>query len=60
MAKKKLVTGMPTSISYLPQICNHCVLAKQAHTPVPKMQEGGRAKRLLENVFSDITGPENI
>ena len=60
MAKKKLVTGMPTSLSYLPQICDHCVLAKQACTLVPKMQEGGRVKRLLEKVFSDITGPENV
>jgi hypothetical protein len=28
--------------------------------PVPKMREGGRAKRLLEKVFSDIMGPEDV
>ena len=61
MAEKKLVTGMPTSLSYLLQIWNHCVLAKQAHTPVPKMREGGESKEdTRECFFSDITGPENI
>ena len=44
MAEKKLVIGMPTSLSYLPQICEHCVLAKQARTPVPKMREGGERR----------------
>ena len=28
--------------------------------PVPKKQEGGRAKKLLERVFSDIMGPEDV
>jgi len=60
MAERRLATGMPTSFSYLPQICEHCVLAKQTRTPVPKSQEGGRATRLLEKVFSDVTGPEDI
>ena len=60
MAERQLATGMPTSLSYLPQICEHCVLAKQARTLVPKTWEGGRAKRLLEKVFSDITGPEDV
>ena len=40
MAKKGLVTGMPTSLSYLPQICEHCILAKQTCIAVPKMWEG--------------------
>ena len=44
MAEKKLITGMPTSLSYLLQICEHCVLAKQACTPVPKMWEGGEQR----------------
>ena len=57
---KKLATGLPTSLAYLPQICEHCVLAKQTRTPVPRLWEGGRAKRLLEKVFSDITGPETV
>ena len=44
MAEKKLATGMPTSLAYLLQICEHCVLAKQTQTPVPRLWEGGRAK----------------
>ena len=60
MAEKGLATGMPTSLDYLLQICEHCVLAKQAKTPVPRVGEGKRAKRLLEKVFSDITGPEDV
>ena len=60
MAEKQLASGMPTSLDYLPQICEHCVLEKKAKTPVPKLQEGRRAKKLLEKVFSDITGPEDI
>ena len=58
MAEKKLATDLPTSLAYLPQICEHCVLAKQTQTPVQRLWEGGRVKRLLEKVFSDITGPE--
>ena len=50
---------MPTSLAYLLQICEHCVLAKQTQTSVPRLR-GGRAKRLLEKVFSDITGPETV
>ena len=51
---------MPTSLTYLLQIGEHCVLTKQTWTPVPKLREGGRAKELLEKVFSDITGPETV
>ena len=57
--KKKLVTGMPTNLSNLPPLCDHCILGKQTRTPVPKVREGGRATRRLEKVFSDITGPED-
>ena len=57
MAEKQLAKGMPTSLDFLPE---HCVLAKQAKAPVPKMWEGGRAKRLLEKFFSDIAGPEDV
>ena len=60
MAEKQLAKSMPTSLDFLPQTCEHCVLAKQAKAPVPKMREGGRAKRLLEKVFSDIAGPEDV
>ena len=60
MAEKQLAKGMPTNLSYLPQVCEHCVLAKQAQTPIPKLREGVRAKRVLEKVFSDITGPGDV
>ena len=59
MAEKNLVTGMPTNLSNLPPLCDHCILGKQTRTPVPKVREGGRAQRRLEKVFSDITGPED-
>ena len=58
MVEKKLAKGMPASLDFLLQICKHCVLAKQAKTPVPKLWEGGRAKQLLEKIYSDITGSE--
>ena len=60
MAERQLATGIPTSLSYLLKICEQCLLAKQARVPVPKIREGGRAKRLLKKVFSDITGPEDV
>ena len=60
MPEKQLPEGVPTSLDFLLQTCEHCVLAKQAKAPVPKMWEGGRAKRLLEKIFSDIAGPEDI
>ena len=60
MAEKRLAKGMPTSLAYLPQICVHCILAKQTRMPVPKLREGERAKELLEKVFSDITRPEAV
>ena len=37
MAEKGLAKGMPTSLAYLPQICEHCVLTKQTQIPVPKL-----------------------
>ena len=60
MAKKQLVKGMPTSLHFLLQMCEHYVLAKQVRMPVLKVQEGGRAVRLLEKVFSDIAGREDV
>ena len=60
MAKKQLAKDLPASLDILPQVCEHYVLAKQTQTSVPKMWEGGRAKRLLEKVFSDIAGPQDV
>ena len=60
MAEQGLASGMPTNLSTIPPICEHCILGKQTRTPVPKVREGGRAKWILEKVFSDITGPEDV
>jgi hypothetical protein len=60
MADKQLATGMPTILSTLPAICESCILGKQTKTPIPKVQEGGKAGKLLEKVFLDITGLEDL
>jgi len=51
---------MPTDLSTLPAICEHCIVGKQTKTPVLKVREGTRAKYKLEKVYSDITGPEAV
>jgi len=56
MAQNNIVKGMPINLSALPLRCEHCILGKQAHTPVPKMQEGVKATRHLERVFVDLCG----
>src|SRR5882724_492414 len=60
MAKKSFAIGMPVNLSTLPPICEHCVTAKQTKTPVLKTRGGKRAEKKLENVHSDITGPEDV
>src|SRR5882672_10558620 len=60
MVKKSLAIGMPVNLSTLPPICEHCIAAKQTKTPVPKTRGGERAKRRLEKVHSDISGPEDV
>ena len=60
MAKKQCAKGMPASLDFLPQVCEHFVLAKQTQTSILKMQEGGRVKRLLEKMFLDIAGPQDV
>jgi transposase InsO family protein len=60
MAKSGMAAGMPVDLSTLPPLCEHCVIGKQTKTPVPKARQGEKAKRRLEKVFSDITGPEDV
>src|SRR5882724_13463153 len=60
MAKKGLTRGMPTDLSTLPEICEHCIVGKQTKTPVLKVREGTRAKYKLEKVYSEITAPEAV
>jgi GAG-pre-integrase domain/Integrase core domain len=60
MAKKNMAIGMPTDLSTMPPICEQCIMGKQMKWPVPRMHEGRRSTRLLDLVFSDITGPEDV
>ncbi|KAF8527327.1 hypothetical protein JB92DRAFT_908433 [Gautieria morchelliformis] len=60
MAKKGMVSGMPTDLSSVPPPCEHCILGKQAKQPVPKVRVNERAGVILNTVYSDITGPEDV
>ena len=60
LATKHMVTGMPTDLSSIPPVCEHCILGKQTKNPVPKQWVGERSTDLLDTVFSDITGPEDV
>ena len=60
MAKRGLVTGMHVDLSTLPPICRHCILGKQTKKAVPKTRQGQRAGRILDIVYSDLTGPEEV
>jgi len=60
MAKKGMVSGMPSSFPNKPPKCDSCILGKQTRTPVPKVREEGqghKATRRLEKVWVDLTGP---
>ena len=57
MARNNIVQGMPINLSAMPPRCEHCILGKQARSPVPKMREGSKATRWLERVFVDLCGP---
>jgi hypothetical protein len=43
MAWNGTAAGMTVDLSLAPQSCNHCVLGKQAHSPILKEQEGARS-----------------
>ena len=60
MAKLGMTKGMPTDLSIVPPICEHCILSKQAINPVPHVWEGERAKAPLEIIYLDLTGPEDM
>ena len=60
MAQKGLVTGMHINLSTLPPICQHCILGKQTKKAVPKTRQGQRAGRILDIVYLDLTGPEEV
>ena len=60
MAQKGLVTGMCINMSTLPPICRHCILGKQTKKAVPKTRQGQRAGGILDIMYSDLTGPEEV
>ena len=60
MARKGMITGMPSSSHDKPPKCDSCILGKQTRTSIPKVRETGeghRARRRLEKVWVDLTGP---
>ena len=57
MAHSNAVKGMPIDLSTMPPKCDHCILGKQARTPVPKVREGPRATSQLGRVYINLSGP---
>ena len=57
MAHKQTVEGMTINLSSSPPKCQACILGKQMRSSVPKIREGERASRPLEQVFVDLCGP---
>src|SRR6266849_2070817 len=57
MARDKVVKGMPIDLSQSPPKCDHCILGKQTHSPVPKIREGIKASMPLGRVYVDLCGP---
>jgi hypothetical protein len=60
MARSGAAAGMTVDLSLAPQACEHCVLGKQARSPVPKEREGARATKRLEKVYVDLSGPHSV
>lgn len=57
MSDRQMVKGMHIDLSSVPAKCQHCILAKQTRSSVPKTREGNRAAGLLDCVYIDLTGP---
>ena len=60
MARDGVAVGMPTNLSTTPPVCQHCILGKQTKRAVPKMRQGERAQGILDIIYSDLTGPEDV
>jgi hypothetical protein len=60
MARNGVAKGMPIDLSAMPPLCDHCIVGKQMHSTVPKLREGVKAKRQLEHIFVDLTGPMHV
>ena len=55
MAKNKMVNGLP-NLRNIREVCNGCLLAKQARTPFPS-KSCFIAKDVLELIHGDLCGP---
>jgi len=60
MAKLGMTKGMPTDLSAIPPICEHCILGKQTKNSIPKTREGKQAETPLSIIYSDLTGLEDV
>lgn len=59
MACTGMIKGMLKTFCSKPPKCDHCILGKQTHTPVPRIREEGeghRASRRLAKIWVDLTG----
>jgi hypothetical protein len=60
MAKSGMVSGMPTNLSLIPSVCEHCILGKQTKHSVPKLQMGERKQCCLKLIYADLTSLEDV
>ncbi|KAJ8480980.1 hypothetical protein ONZ45_g15469 [Pleurotus djamor] len=60
MVDGNLAEGMPSSLPCNISKCEFCIRAKQTHEAIPREREHGRAKRRLDTVWVDLTGPEDV
>jgi len=51
---------MPMNLLATPPICEQSILSKQTKTPIPQTCDGKRAEALLDIVYLDLTGPEDV
>jgi Pol polyprotein/gag-pre-integrase-like protein len=57
MAHLNCIDGMPIDLSSAQHKCEHCILSKQTHSSVPRIQEGNWAIQPFAHVYVDLCGP---
>lgn len=60
MAKNGLAQGMNINLSFLPPKCEHCILGKQKHTPIPLVCTGKWSDVRFKLLWVDFAGLEAI
>ena len=59
--KSGAINGVHPISTQLPPKCDSCALGKQTKEPIPKQcWDGGQAKRRLEIVWVDLSGPADV